>query len=139
MRMLPRSARTICVGEASSMAAVILAGGAKNSRTILPNGTVMIHDPVLPNCSGPALTIDAISQRLLRTRHQVSEILAECTCRSVDEILQKPVHDRFFNATEAAEFGLADNILKSWGRQGCGGINHRCTEAMISEIQLRLR
>jgi len=119
MRALPCPVRTICAGEASSMAAIILAGGSKGNRYILPNGQVMIHDPILTGCGGPALTVDAISQRLMRTRKLVAEILAECTGRSVEEILEKTAKDSFFTADEAVEFGLVDSVIKTWGGDMC--------------------
>lgn len=115
MKALPCPVRTICVGEASSMAAVILAGGSKGNRFILPNAQVMIHDPILTGCGGPALTVDAISQRLMRTRKLVAEIMAECTGKSVEEILEKTARDTFFTANEAVEFGLVDSVIKTWG------------------------
>ena len=59
--------------------------------------------------------MDAISQRLMRTRKLVAEILAECTGKSVEEILEKTAKDSFFTADEAVEFGLADSIIQSWG------------------------
>ena len=115
MQALPCPVRTICAGEASSMAAVILAGGSKGNRFILPNAQVMIHDPILTGCGGPALTVDAISQRLMRTRKLVAEIMAECTGKSVEEILEKTARDTFFTANEAVEFGLVDSVIKTWG------------------------
>lgn len=115
MRALPCPVRTICAGEASSMAAVILAGGSKGNRFILPNAQVMIHDPILTGCGGPALTVDAISQRLMRTRKLVAEIMAECTGKSVEEILEKTAKDTFFTADEAVEYGLVDSVIKTWG------------------------
>lgn len=115
MRALPCPVRTICAGEASSMASVILAGGSKGNRFILPNAQVMIHDPILTGCGGPALTVDAISQRLMRTRKLVAEIMAECTGKSVEEILEKTARDTFFTANEAVEFGLVDSVIKTWG------------------------
>lgn len=119
MKALPCPVRTICVGEASSMAAVILAGGEKGHRCILPNAQVMIHDPILTGCGGPALTVDAISQRLMRTRKLVAGIMAECTGRSVEEILEKTARDTFFTANEAVEFGLVDSVIKTWGGDMC--------------------
>ena len=115
MKALPCPVRTICAGEASSMAAVILAGGSKGNRFILPNAQVMIHDPILTGCGGPALTVDAISQRLMRTRKLVAEIMAECTGKSEEEILEKTARDTFFTANEAVEFGLVDSVIKTWG------------------------
>ena len=115
MKALPCPVRTICLGEASSMAAIILAGGEKGHRCILPNAQVMIHDPILTGCGGPALTVDAISQRLMRTRKLVAGIMADCTGRSVEEILEKTAKDTFFAADEAVEFGLADSVIKTWG------------------------
>ena len=101
------------------MAAIILAGGSKGNRFILPNAQVMIHDPILTGCGGPALTVDAISQRLMRTRKLVAEILADCTGRSVEEILEKTAKDTFFTADEAVEYGLVDSVIKTWGGDMC--------------------
>ena len=115
VKVLPCPVRTICLGEASSMAAIILAGGAKGHRYMLPNAQVMIHDPILTGCGGPALTVDAISQRLMRTRRLVAEILAECTGKSVEEILEKTAKDSFFTADEAVKYGLVDTVIKTWG------------------------
>lgn len=115
MHAIPCDVRTICIGEASSMAAIILAGGTKGCRAMLPNSEVMIHDPILTGCGGPALTVEAISQRLMRTRRQAAQALADCTGRTVDEILEKTAKDCFFIAEEAVEFGLVDSILTSFG------------------------
>lgn len=97
------------------MAAIILAGGTKGYRAMLPNSEVMIHDPILTGCGGPALTVEAISQRLMRTRRQAAQTLADCTGRTVEEILEKTAKDCFFSAQEAVEFGLVDSIMTSFG------------------------
>lgn len=116
MKALPCEVRTVCVGEASSMAALILAGGEKGHRYVLPNSSIMIHDPILPpGLGGPVLTVDAISKRGLQTRMQIASIMAECTGRTVDEILERTAKDSFFTAEQAVEFGLVDTVIKKWG------------------------
>ena len=107
---------TVCVGECSSMAAVILAGGDKGRRYALENAQVMIHDPLISgDCGGPALSVDAIAKRLMRTRRKVAEILSQCTGRKLDVVLTATARDTFFNAEQAKAFGLVDEIITDWG------------------------
>lgn len=101
--------RTVCVGTAASMAAVLFAAGDR--REILTHGRVMIHDPLVPCVGGSALGLKAISDDLLRTREIIGEILARHTGRTLEEIYEKTAADSYFYAAEAVEFGLADRII----------------------------
>ena len=116
MQALHAPVWTVCVGECSSMAAVILAGGEKGHRYALANAQVMIHDPLITgDCGGPALSVDAISKRLMRTRRKVGEILSQCTGRKLDAVLSATARDTFFDAKQAKAFGLVDEIIADWG------------------------
>ena len=102
---------TVCMGTAASMSAVIFAAGAK--RSILPHGRVMIHDPLMTSIGGSATSIKETAENLMNTRQTMAEILAAHTGRTVDEVLEKTSSDTWFDAREAVEFGLADEITKS--------------------------
>ena len=110
MKAISCLVRTVCVGTAASMGAVLFASGDK--RDILPHGRVMIHDPLIGGgLSGSALQIQSISDSLLKTREIIGKILAEHTKKSIEEIYEKTAKDTYFYAEEAVKFGLADNII----------------------------
>ena len=103
--------RTVCLGTAASMGAVLFAAG--NQREILPHGRVMIHDPLLSGgVGGSALKIQEISANLLKVREETGRILARHTGKSLEEIFEKTARDAWFTAEEAVEFGLADRIIQ---------------------------
>ena len=110
MEGIQSTIRTVCIGCAYSMAAILFAAG--NQRDILPHARVMIHDPLVANgVGGSALHLDLVAQDLKRTRTLVAEILAKHTGRSLEEILEKTRDGgTYFSADEAVEFGLADRI-----------------------------
>ena len=102
--------RTVCMGTAASMAALIFASG--NSRDIMPHARVMIHDPLIPGgVGGSALKLDAIAKDLMRTREITAQILADCTGHTLEEVYTKTAQDTYFTAEEALEWGLADRII----------------------------
>ena len=101
--------RTVCMGVAASMGAVLFAAGDK--REILPHGRVMIHDPLISSTGGSALHLQEISRNLLKTREELCAILARHTGKTLDEIYEKTAQDSWFAAEEAVEFGLADRII----------------------------
>lgn len=102
--------RTVCVGSAASMAAVLFAAG--DTRDMLPHASVMIHDPLLSGgVGGSALHIKALSEDLMRTREMICDTLAKHTGKTIDEIYEKTKTDSYFYAQEAVAFGLADKII----------------------------
>ena len=101
--------RTVCLGEAASMAAVLFAAGDK--REILPHGRVMIHDPLISSTGGSALRLEEISRNLMETRRELCEILSRHTGKTLEEVYEKTARDCWFNADEAVEFGLADRVI----------------------------
>lgn len=110
MKALTCPVRTVCMGTAASMGAVLFAAGDR--REILPHGRVMIHDPLIySGAGGSALQVQTISKNLLKTRTILCGILAEHTGKSLKEIYKKTAADTWFNAEEAVAFGLADRII----------------------------
>ena len=106
--------RTVCMGMAASMGSIIFVAGDK--RQMLKHSKVMIHDPLITgDCGGPALSVDAISKRLMRTRRKVGEILSQCTGRPLDAVLSATARDTFFDAQQAKAFRLVDEIIADWG------------------------
>ena len=103
--------RTVCVGLAASMGAVLFAAG--NKREMLPHSKIMIHDPLTPNMSGDALRIQQLSNGLMETRTMLAGILARHSGKSIKQILNKTVRDCYFSAEEAIKFGLADSVTTS--------------------------
>ena len=110
MEMVSCPIRTVCVGTAASMGALLFAAG--DSRDILPHATVMIHDPLTTGVSGSALHIEEASRRLMETRKTTAEIIAKHTGHSLEEVYEKTKQDSYFKAAEAVAWGLADRIIK---------------------------
>ncbi len=101
---------TYCIGQAASMGAVLLAGGAKGKRFALPNSRIMIHQP-LGGVEGQATDIDIHAREILKIRERLNRILAERTGQPIEKIEQDTDRNFFMNATEAKEYGLIDKIL----------------------------
>lgn len=115
MQAISCPVRTVCVGLAASMAALIFVSGAE--RDMLPHSRVMIHDPLIVSTGGSALRIKAVSDDLMETRKIVAEVIAQHTGKSLEEILEKTATDSFFRAEEAVSFGLADRVVTSFGEE----------------------
>ena len=104
--------RTVCMGTAASMGAVLFAAGDR--RDILPHGRVMIHDPLIPQgVGGSALQLETVSRNLMETRRIICSVLSDCTGRPLEEIYRCTARDTWFDAGSAVEFGLADRIITS--------------------------
>lgn len=102
--------RTVCVGMAASMAAILFISGDR--RDMLPHARVMIHDPSLAGgAGGNALTIYNLGMDLMKIRRINGEIIAGHTNKKLEEVLEKTSADSYFDANEAVEFGLADGII----------------------------
>jgi ATP-dependent Clp protease protease subunit len=102
---------TICMGQAASMGALLLAAGVAGKRYSLPHARILIHQP-LGGFSGQASDIDIQAQEILRTRERLNEILVKHTGQSFDKIRQDTDRDKFLSAGEAKEYGLIDEILE---------------------------
>ncbi len=100
-----------CIGMAASMAAVILAGGKKGHRFILPHSKTMIHEPLIScGVGGSATTIKHTAESILETKQLTVELLAKDTGRTIEEIEQAIAFDNYMNAKESIAFGLCDYI-----------------------------
>lgn len=102
---------TYTIGQAASMASVLATGGTKGKRFILPNSTVMIHQP-LGGFSGQASDIEIHAKEILRLKKKMSEILSKHTGQTVKRITKDSDRDNFITAQEAVEYGLVDRILE---------------------------
>ena len=105
---------TICTGLAASMGAILLAGGKKGRRFILPHSKVMIHEPLISRgLGGSATSIKAISDSILETREITNGILAKHTGKTLEEINEATAFDNYMNAKQALEFGIVDKITET--------------------------
>ena len=110
MRHIKSDVSTVCVGQAASMAAVLLAAGAKEKRYSLPNSRIMIHQP-LGGARGQATDIQIQAKEIERMKKITSKILSEATGKSVEEIYADTERDNFMSPEEAVNYGLIDKIL----------------------------
>jgi ATP-dependent Clp protease protease subunit len=106
---------TYCVGQAASMAAVLLACGAKGKRFALPNARVLIHQPHASGIGGQATDIDIYAKEILRMREILNKILADATGQPLDKLQRDVDRDYILEAPQAVEYGLVDKIITSRG------------------------
>lgn len=111
MNFIKSDVRTICIGMAASMAAIILSSGTKGKRFALKNADVLIHQP-LGGVSGQASDIAIISNRILGIKERLNNILAENTGQAKDKINVDTDRDNYLSALEAKEYGLIDDIIE---------------------------
>jgi ATP-dependent Clp protease protease subunit len=112
MQFVGCNVATYCLGQAASMAAVLLAAGTKGKRYVLPNSRILIHQP-LGGARGTATDISIQAEEILRMRSRLNEILAKHTGQSTQKIEDDIDRDRFMSAEEAVAYGLADQIIQS--------------------------
>jgi ATP-dependent Clp protease protease subunit len=110
MQFIKPDVSTICVGMAASMGAILLAGGAKGKRFMLPNSRAMIHQPS-GGFSGQQSDIHIQAQEILKIRSRLDEILAHHTGQTVEKIRRESERDNFMSPTEAVAYGLVDKLL----------------------------
>ncbi|MFQ5456654.1 MAG: ATP-dependent Clp endopeptidase proteolytic subunit ClpP [Nitrospirota bacterium] len=101
---------TICIGQASSMGALLLTSGAKGKRHALPNARIMIHQP-MGGFHGQATDIDIHAREILKIREKINEILAKHTEQPIDKIRQDTERDFFMSGKEAQEYGIIDDVI----------------------------
>ena len=112
MRFIRPPVATYCVGMAASMAAVLLVGGARGRRFILPNSRVLIHQPLLHGVlTGPATELDIEAREIIRMRKRIYEILAEGTGQPTEQIERDCDRNKWLEANEAVAYGCVDQIL----------------------------
>jgi len=110
MQYIKPDIATICMGQAASMGALLLAAGAKGKRYTLPHARVMIHQP-LGGMQGQATDIDIHAKEILKTRDTLNRILAEHTGKDFDTISRDTERDFFMSSEEAKEYGIVDRII----------------------------
>jgi len=111
MQFVQPDISTLCIGQAASMGAFLLAGGTKGKRYALPNSRVMIHQPS-GGSQGQATDIDIQAKEILKIRSQINEIMSDHTGQSVEKIAEDTERDNFMSATEAADYGLIDSVIE---------------------------
>jgi len=110
MQFIKPAVSTMCVGQAASMGALLLAGGAKGKRVCLPHSRIMIHQP-LGGFQGQATDIDIHAREILLIREKLNLILSKHTGQTLEKIRLDTERDNFMGANEAREYGLIDEIL----------------------------
>ena len=119
MQFIKADVSTMCIGQAASMGALLLAGGAKGKRICLPHSRVMIHQP-LGGYQGQATDIDIHAREILLIREKLNLIFAHHTGRSLEQIKQDTERDNFMGAEEARDYGLIDEIIDQRNDGGAG-------------------
>lgn len=112
MQFVKSSVSTMCIGQAASMGAVLLAGGEKGKRYCLPHSRVMIHQP-LGGFQGQATDIEIHAREILLIREKLNQILADHTGQSLDKISNDTDRDNFMSSDDAVAYGLIDEVLSS--------------------------
>ena len=111
MQFIKCDVSTMCVGQAASMGAVLLAGGTKGKRYSLPHSRIMVHQP-LGGFQGQASDIDIHAREVLETRDRLNRILAKHTGQSIEKIAKDTDRDNFMSGAAAATYGLIDRVLE---------------------------
>jgi len=111
MQFIKPDVSTLCVGQAASMGALLLAGGAEGKRYALPHSRVMIHQP-LGGFQGQATDIDIHAREILSMRERLNAILSKHTGQTLERISEDTERDNFMSADAAAEYGMIDSVLR---------------------------
>jgi ATP-dependent Clp protease, protease subunit len=111
MQFIKPDVATTCIGVAMSMGSLLLAGGAKGKRTVLPNSRILIHQPSA-GFEGQSTDIEIHAREVLNLRRRIDEIYAHHTGQSFEQVHEDMERDRFFKAEEAVEYGLVDRVIE---------------------------
>ncbi len=111
MQFIKPDVSTVCIGQAASMGALILTGGAKGKRFALPHARMMVHQP-MGGFQGQASDIDIHAREILRVRERLNQIMVKHTGRSMDQIKEDTDRDYFMDGEEAKKFGLIDTVIE---------------------------
>ncbi len=112
MQFIRPDVQTYCLGQAASMAAVLLSGGAKGKRYSLPNSRIVIHQPLMQGLAGQATDIDIAARELLRMRENLNHILVTHTGQAMERIQQDTERDYIMSAEQAKEYGIIDDVIR---------------------------
>ncbi|HKD90752.1 MAG TPA: ATP-dependent Clp protease proteolytic subunit, partial [Terriglobales bacterium] len=118
MQFVKPDVQTICIGQAASMAALLLAAGAAKKRFALPNSRILIHQPLIMGggISGQATEIDIHAREILRLREIMNQIMAKHTGQHLTKVEKDVERDFIMNAQQAREYGLVDEIITQPGK-----------------------
>ncbi|KZY28066.1 ATP-dependent Clp protease proteolytic subunit [Oleiphilus sp. HI0081] len=111
MQFIKPDVSTLCIGQACSMGALLLTGGAQGKRHCLPHSRMMIHQP-LGGYQGQATDIEIHTKEILTIRDKLNKIMAEHTGRDIEEVAQDTDRDNFMDGAEAVEYGLIDSVIE---------------------------
>jgi ATP-dependent Clp protease protease subunit len=115
MQFIRPDVQTYCIGQAASMAAVLLASGAPGKRYSLPNSRIVIHQPLMSGLGGQATDIDIHAKEILRMRARLNEILAGHTSQSLERIQEDTERDYIMSAEQSREYGIIDDVIEKRG------------------------
>ncbi len=115
MNAVKSSVATLCIGQAASMGAVLMLGGAKGKRYSLPNSRFLIHQP-LGGAQGTSTDIEIQTEEILRIKEFLNELISEKTGQPLDKVKKDTDRDKFMSSDEALEYGLVDKIVKTFPR-----------------------
>ncbi|SDL34414.1 ATP-dependent Clp protease, protease subunit [Tessaracoccus oleiagri] len=113
MRYIKPDVQTVCLGQAASAAAVLLAAGAKGKRLALPNSRILIHQPATEGGSGQSSDLEIQAREILRIRSLMEQMLADDTGQPIEKISKDIERDKYLTAQEAKEYGIIDDVLTS--------------------------
>jgi len=111
MQFIKPDVQTICIGQCASMAAVLLAAGAKKKRFALPNSRILIHQPWMSGLQGQATDIDIHAKEILRMRERLNEILSEHSGQPLSRIKEDTERDYIMGGSQAKDYGIIDDVL----------------------------
>ena len=112
MQFIKPDVQTYCIGQAASMAAVLLAAGSSGKRYSLPNSRIVIHQPLMSGLAGQASDIDIHAREILRTRSQLNELLVTHTGQTLKRIEADTERDHIMTADQAHEYGIIDEVVR---------------------------
>ncbi len=112
MQFIKPDVSTMCIGQAASMGALLLTGGAKNKRYCLPHSRMMIHQP-LGGFQGQAADFDIHAREILRIRDELNQVMSHHTGQPLERVQADTDRDNFMSGTEAVEYGLVDTVLEN--------------------------
>ncbi len=112
LQFIKPDVQTYCIGQAASMAAVLLSAGTKGKRFSLPNSRIVIHQPLMSGLTGQATDIDIHAREILRMRDRINEILAEHTGQTLKRIQEDTERDYIMTAEQGQEYGIIDEVVR---------------------------
>ena len=115
MQFIRPDVQTYCIGQAASMAAVLLSAGAPGKRFSLPNSRIVIHQPLMTGLGGQATDIDIHAREILRMRRRLNEILCQHTGQAIERIAEDTERDYIMSAEQSREYGIIDDVIERRG------------------------